>query len=139
GVRVDIDTSPLRKGPDGLSRWHCAVGTVHYEDVDPQAVSGVLVFLRSSLTGDEPADVRNYSAVTPAFPHHSTVDQFFDEAQFESYRALGYHIGREVFGEAAERLDRNSSNYRAETRKLFGWVRRRWFPPPPRFNEQFLS
>ena len=28
------------------------------------------------------------------FPHQSTADQFFDEAQFESYRALGAHVAR---------------------------------------------
>jgi hypothetical protein len=26
------------------------------------------------------------------FPHQTTSDQFFDESQFESYRALGQHI-----------------------------------------------
>jgi len=29
-----------------------------------------------------------------AFPHQSTGDQWFDESQFESYRALGYHIAK---------------------------------------------
>ena len=27
-----------------------------------------------------------------AFPHESTIEQWFSESQFESYRALGYHI-----------------------------------------------
>jgi hypothetical protein len=30
------------------------------------------------------------------FPHHSTGDQFFDEEQFEAYRALGYHMASEA-------------------------------------------
>jgi hypothetical protein len=35
--------------------------------------------------------VRNFAACAPQFPHDSTSNQFFDEARFESYRALGYH------------------------------------------------
>ena len=32
-----------------------------------------------------------------AFPQEPTTDQFFDEAQWESYRALGEHIGAQLF------------------------------------------
>ena len=32
----------------------------------------------------------------PSFPHDSTLDQFFDEHQFESYRCLGRHIGKRL-------------------------------------------
>ena len=35
----------------------------------------------------------NYRKTDPSFPHQATVDQWFDETQFESYRSLGYHIG----------------------------------------------
>jgi hypothetical protein len=34
--------------------------------------------------------VRGYKAKYPEFPNQSTVDQFFDPAQFEAYRELGY-------------------------------------------------
>jgi hypothetical protein len=37
------------------------------------------------------ADVRQYGIENKAFPQQSTVDQWFDEAQFESYRQLGRH------------------------------------------------
>src|SRR5262249_20149421 len=82
-----------------------AVGSIHYEDVEPNTPPGVLVYIKSSLTGDEPSDVQNYAALHPEFPHQSTGDQFFDESQFESYRALGYHIALDVFSEAVARLD----------------------------------
>lgn len=46
---------------------------------------------------DEPAPVfvLNYFKTNPDFPHQSTVDQYFDEAQFEAYRMLGEHIGKQ--------------------------------------------
>ena len=41
--------------------------------------------------------LQKYRAEHLAFPHESTADQLFDEAQFEAYRALGEHIGEELF------------------------------------------
>jgi hypothetical protein len=38
-----------------------------------------------------PMDVMRYAGRNPDFPHEPTLDQFFGEAKFESYRALGQH------------------------------------------------
>lgn len=35
--------------------------------------------------------MKNYKKTHNAFPHESTIDQWFSESQFESYRKLGYH------------------------------------------------
>ena len=97
GVDIEIDLGKLRPGPDRRSEWHCAIGTIRYDRLppikedDPTEVPGTLLYIKSSLTGDEPADILRYAAEHPAFPHESTDDQFFDESQFESYRALGFH------------------------------------------------
>ena len=101
GVDIEIDVSNIRPAPGGTtSEWHCAVGSIRYDRQNRQDVAGTLLYIKSSLTGDEPTDVLRYAAEHPAFPHESTSDQFFDESQFESYRALGYHIAHEVFGPA---------------------------------------
>ena len=96
-VEIDIDVSRIRKDPaTGYSSQHCAVGTIRYpETMNGKRVTGTLVYVKSSLTGDEPTDVLEYRARQPAFPHQTTADQFFDESQFESYRRLGYHIADE--------------------------------------------
>ena len=133
GIRIEIDTAQLNRGKDGRSTWHCGVGPIHYEDVDEAAVPGVLVYLQGSLTGDETADVRQYADRHPAFPHESTLDQFFSEAQFESYRALGYHIAQTVFGEAVADWDQGGRL----PGRLGALVRRRWFPPPPEATRNF--
>jgi hypothetical protein len=62
---------------------------------------GYLVYLKNSMTGDEPEPVLNYKSDNPAFPHESTTDQFFDDAQFESYRTLGVHIAEHTFAQWA--------------------------------------
>ncbi len=104
GVDIEIDVGPIRPlAPGRLSDWHCAVGRIRYDHADPQEITGTLIYIKSSVTGDEPADVQRYGAEHPAFPHEPTSDQFFDESQFESYRALGCHIAHEVFGPAVSR------------------------------------
>jgi Patatin-like phospholipase len=141
GVRIELDTSPLEAtGAGKLSRWHCAVGTIHYDDVDGGELPGILVYVRASLTGDEPPDVQEYAAKNPDFPLQSTLDQFFDETQFESHRALGYHVGSHVFSDALKELgilfpertvDDPDEAFVRENRALFAALKRRWFPPIP--------
>jgi len=99
-----MDVSAIKPPPlGGPSEWHCAIGRIRYDHADPNELTGTLVYIKSSITGDEPTDVRRYAAEHPAFPHEPTSDQFFDESQFESYRALGCHIAHEVFGPAVVR------------------------------------
>jgi hypothetical protein len=58
---------------------------------------GWLLLIKPSLTGDESADVGQYQRTHRLFPQEPTSDQYFDEAQWESYRKLGEHIGTELF------------------------------------------
>ncbi|KAA6434869.1 hypothetical protein FOE74_11460 [Rufibacter glacialis] len=94
GVEIEIDVTPItnRNKETSFSSQHYAVGTIWYPEDPIGKPSGKLVYLKSSLMGDETVDVREYAQEFPAFPHQSTADQFFSEAQFESYRKLGLHI-----------------------------------------------
>lgn len=71
---------------------YAAVGRICYSKKDAGAVDGVIVYLKPNVYGGEPADVFNYAKSNPAFPHESTGDQMYSEAQFESYRMLGQHV-----------------------------------------------
>ena len=107
-VEIEISTANLGKArmPDpgrretdvGGSR-HYAVGTITYPEVgkpgEPEHApeeTGYLIYLKSSMTGDESQIVAEYHGRRPLFPHESTADQFFDEGQFEAYRDLGSHV-----------------------------------------------
>ncbi|KYQ90313.1 patatin family protein [Tieghemostelium lacteum] len=71
----------------------------------PNGEVGYLLYIKSCLTGDEDEIIKEYQSQHPSFPHESTTDQFFTEAQFESYRSLGYHIGgSNLFGPKHNRL-----------------------------------
>jgi hypothetical protein len=78
-------------GGGGLCRGRTATGRIGYSSADAAASDGVLLYVKAALCGDEPVDVANYAAAHPPFPHQTTTNQWFDEAQFESYRMLGLH------------------------------------------------
>jgi hypothetical protein len=96
GVEIDLDPRAIRKQPGSeFSSTHCVVGTILYPNDDPKTPRrqrGKIVYLKSSLTGSEPADLLGYRLQHPAFPHDSTGNQWFSESEFESYRVLGRYI-----------------------------------------------
>ncbi|MDP8568289.1 patatin-like phospholipase family protein [Methylophilus aquaticus] len=98
GITITINIDALLPSKDckygafKCGSRHFAIGRIDYlGDGNPDHM-GYLVYIKSSLTGDEPADLINFKLQEPSFPHHNTVDQFFNESQFESYRRLGEHI-----------------------------------------------
>lgn len=92
GISIDFPTLNMTKAGQGSGNAHGAVGTIHYSDVDgPGAPDGQILYLKATLSGDESIDIVNFARTDTSFPHDSTSDQFFDEARFESYRALGFH------------------------------------------------
>lgn len=105
GIEIEIDTRRFGLDGAGHSAQHFAVGTIRYDD--PGAENGTLLYVKASMTGDEAPYVLEYRRRNAAFPQESTSDQFFDEAQFESYRALGYHAMKGAL-HAAAGLDRDS-------------------------------
>ena len=74
------------------NKFHCVHGTIRYPEDHCDEQFGHILYIKASLTGDEPPDVLNYRREHKAFPYDSTLNQFFTESQFESYRRLGEHI-----------------------------------------------
>ena len=104
-VRIDLGVpiefpNGVQIGQPDKSNPHWAVGRIRYSQIDEggSEEDGWLVYIKASLTGDEPADVTQYARSSPDFPHESTADQWFSESQFESYRALGNHIVTKIVG-----------------------------------------
>lgn len=86
----DISPTPAPVFPGDatlqVSKSPFALGTISYSD----GTRGQLIYIKPSLSAQLPQDVLAYARLHTDFPHQSTLDQFFDEAQFESYRALGF-------------------------------------------------
>jgi hypothetical protein len=79
---VEGSVHERRRGP------HCAIGRIFYQD----GGEGIILYFKSSLSGDEKDYILDYKKRYPSFPHELTEDQFFTEEQFEVYRALGFHM-----------------------------------------------
>jgi hypothetical protein len=87
--------APVIKSEDELNASG-ALASIRYHD----GSKGVLLYLKPWRPKYLPADVLAYWADHEDFPHQSTAEQFFEESQFESYRALGEQIAAQAFAGA---------------------------------------
>src|SRR4029077_2847385 len=51
---------------------------------------GVILWVKPTVVRTDAVDVRQYKLENPVFPQQTTMDQWYDEAQFESSRKLAY-------------------------------------------------
>ncbi len=102
GVEVEIDLSSLRPTQRFCAQgW--AWGRIRY--TNNSADDGFLLYVKSSLCGEEPIDILSYATAHPEFPHETTVNQWFTESQFECYRRLGNWLGQRAFADLSRCKD----------------------------------
>lgn len=100
GIPIEFPDVPIyRRRPEKEGEGGCywAIGRIRYSAIDylsngQRAKDGIVIYIKPAVYEDEPEDVVHYKRTHPTFPHETTADQFFDEPQFESYRALGSYI-----------------------------------------------
>ncbi|MEZ2299388.1 patatin-like phospholipase family protein [Variovorax sp. RCC_210] len=91
GVEIDFNLDRLGTSEERQDRSDGFVrGTINYG-----TVMGTIVIIKPTLVAIRKlgVDVFAYSRKNTLFPHETTVDQFFSESQFESYRKLGEQLG----------------------------------------------
>lgn len=102
-VRIDLDVARLAIAPaSGMCSASCAAGNIRYSQADGAAGDGVILYLKPAIVGTENADLLNYRKLHPDYPHETLADGWFDEARFESYRALGEHVLAGALGGAVQ-------------------------------------
>ena len=106
GAEVCLDfTSLSRDAASNRATSHFVAGTITYSaehlrrlGVSPHELegdsglirrTGRIIWVKPSMMSRETVDVRQYALENPVFPQQTTMNQWFDEAQFESYRKLG--------------------------------------------------
>lgn len=101
----ELEAKPVSDAKDAARRAKavCAVGKIIYPPA-AGGVEGLLVYCRSVVTDESPWQVRSFQTDDPVFPHHSTVDQFFDDQKFEAYRMLGSYVATTAAAEVQGRL-----------------------------------
>jgi len=78
-----------RKGP-----YSAALARISYGNTSDESW---LLLVKPTVAPTAPLDVRYYAKQSKPFPNESTVDQFFDDDQWESYRRLGQVLGQRIF------------------------------------------
>lgn len=105
GIRITFDgldklknhPTEQEKAAAGNKIPYHAIGTIHYREADGgDCEDGQILYIKPAYHGTEGAGVRSYASAHPEFPHESTGDQWFTEAQFESYRSLGLDIVNDI-------------------------------------------
>lgn len=124
GVRIDLHGLDLLKKrfserpSPATPAPYWAVGDIRYREADGgESQDGVLLHLKSGLHGTESMGILSYAMSHSKFPHESTINQFFTESQFESYRMLGYEIADSAF-KAAGALSNPSGSFSSIVEKL---------------------
>jgi Patatin-like phospholipase len=131
GTRIEIDYEAIRPTDGGRQSDHnCIIGTIYYDPADCED-TGILILIKASMPKRQtpadaprlpndrklPDDVWRYYDQHKTFPHQSTGDQWFDELQFESYRALGEYIGVQ----AADKIGAAVEHTLARPKPSFDW------------------
>jgi Patatin-like phospholipase len=100
GIRITFEHLDMAgRGETAVKGAYSGSAIIEYPEMQPngQRQRGHLLYIKSFCAGfNEPADVRAYYHTNPAFPHDTTLDQFFGETQFESYRVLGCYTVMEL-------------------------------------------
>jgi hypothetical protein len=121
GIQLNPLLDEIRPNPTtGYSRSHFHLCEIIYSGGD----RGLFLYLKLSVTGNESELIRNYRAKHPEFPHQSTLDQFFDQEQFEVYRSLGVHIAESLFKPALMRQVSETATDKVQPDSVPDWFRR---------------
>jgi hypothetical protein len=112
GTEIDLSLDPLLDKTTDPNRGF-VFGRIHFSPEhlvalgkhQPRAASidrtdpslGTIVYVKPAVVPTVTADVRQYALENNFFPQQTTANQWFDEAQFESYRRLGEFCANKVF------------------------------------------
>jgi len=132
GIDVEFKTIRILPNSSTTQGLCCALGTIRYSLADgtDEKDDGLLLYIKPTLRGETqiPYDVYSYSKSCQEFPHESTVDQWFSESQFESYRALGFHLAHQL----GEKL-------KTQVHQQFPGGKLEQLPTPTLFKEFFAA
>lgn len=93
GAQIDIDTQSILAQKNKRSEQCYAIGRIHYAD----GSQGIIIYIKSVLITGLNADLGAFAATDSSFPNDSTANQFFNEAHFDAYRALGHSALTQLF------------------------------------------
>jgi hypothetical protein len=110
GAKIEINTRDLiPQKEDKRSARAFTFGKIDYDE----GHIGYLIYIKTTLMEELTEDIYGYQRAHNDFPDQSTMDQFYDEPQFEAYRELGFQLGRKL----SYYLDKNIRDLKYEELK----------------------
>ncbi|MDP2571220.1 patatin-like phospholipase family protein [Vibrio penaeicida] len=124
-IQTDFGIKITMTGLDEIKQKNQAHahGEIHYRN----GRVGKILYIKSVMTHPEdmmstdvPSNndyfdkyryIANYQSKNPAFPNQSSGDQFFDEAQFEAYRALGYQVAYQTLFNQEQSISESEDSF----------------------------
>ena len=127
----EANAKPDRKGAKGCETAesgeipYYALGTIHYVDEDGKDADekrygdGTILYVKPAYHGTETsAGIRSYAMAHEDFSHETTVDQWFTESQFESYRSLGLDIAHNTLDQNRQDVQEVPASFSSSTCQL---------------------
>ena len=97
GIQIEFRNENRIQSGNNPQALYCAIADIRYKEIDgAKATDGELIYLKPAVRRSEAIDVQHYAATHADFPNETTVNQFFNEAQFESYRKLGMTMIQDI-------------------------------------------
>jgi predicted acylesterase/phospholipase RssA len=126
---ASIEMKPVKEATEKSATF--AVGKITY--AEGYAEPSWLIYLKPTYFYEKaPIDVRSYGKVNSTFPHETTLDQWFGESQFESYRRLGEFLMSKLYDEQLPKMPALASDGASghTLAQFFAAVRSAPAPPP---------
>jgi hypothetical protein len=141
GAEITLDVTRFRRDENGQAASHYVVGSIVFsepharslrwgEALAPAQRSGIIVWVKPSRRPNDPADVIQYGLDNAVFPQQSTGDQWYTEAQFESYRRLGFRSAED----ALEGVPAFGDQARVDAWQVFARIEANFAPPAAQAN-----
>jgi len=123
GTEISLGVDQFVKAEKGgLTEVHYVKGTIKYssdhlrllghgEHTVKNGLDADLIWIKPVVHKDDSADVRQYRFQNGDFPQQTTADQWFDEAQFESYRKLGATAAESIIVAAKAKSQQPGGSY----------------------------
>ena len=138
GTEINLKLDPFIKGECPSTDSCFAVGKIRFSEKHLRCLAlagkdqtpgprrdelkreGIIIYIKPSLIPNVTADVRGYAFENKFFPQQPTTNQWFGEAQFESYRRLGQTCAHSAFGQfKSEGLENRGRLSMKKIRTLF--------------------
>ena len=114
GTEIDLNLDPFVKSESQSSAPCFVVGKINFAEKHLRSLAraarangdnssrsrrtGIIIYFKPSVIANVTADVWQYAIGNEFFPQQPTTNQWFGEAQFESYRRLGQACAYSAFG-----------------------------------------